>query len=132
MVDKKKIVSEIAEDLYLKDAVVEAVIDRFIDIAVEEVVQKGSFRIPFFLTVSTTEYRGFQAGKGDVPPQKRLKVSISDGVRKLFHHQQSGATGATVTRDNWKSRISDLRGVKRGYSKGKSQSDWNPLLDEDD
>lgn len=131
---KELIVRQIAKDLYLREDVVEEVLDRFVDIAVEEIVAKGEFKVHRLLSVSTTDYKGYQAGKGAVPAHKRLRIRLSEGVHRLFKLTQANPS-LEVTRDNWKTVLTTAPGAKKTERVALDNSGdgdlFNPLLDED-
>lgn len=131
---KDHMVKQIAKDLYLQEEVVEAVLERFIDHSVEEIVNKGEFKVHRLLSISTVAYRGYKAGKGEVPDHNRLKIRLSEGIHRLFKMRESDPN-LEVTRDNWRGLLSTLTPVRKQKpdSLGKNSEDVisNPFLDED-
>lgn len=134
---KEIIVRQIAKDLYLREDVVEEVLDRFVDIAIEEIVNKGEFRVHRLLSVSVSDYKAYRAGKGDVPAHQRLRVRLSDGIHSLFKLRMGKFNGdtSTITRDNWRdflgSNLQKKRTLNKALSPNSNEDLYNPLLDED-
>lgn len=97
---REDIVREIGYDLYLQEVVVREVLDRFSDILIEEVVNHGEADIHHIFHIKNTQYKGFNAGKGEVKPHKRLRARLSAGLTKLFQHKDKNPE-IEVTKDNW-------------------------------
>ncbi|TXG75822.1 hypothetical protein E6Q11_06510 [Candidatus Dojkabacteria bacterium] len=109
---KERLVKQIAKDLFLREDVVEEVIDRFIDISVAEIANTGEFRLHQFFNVSSVKYKGFVAGKGVVPDHFRLKVKLSSGLNTLFKLKSRGEIDL-VTPDNWREILKEQSEAKR-------------------
>ena len=134
---KEFIVRQISKDLYLREDIVEEVLDRFVDIAVDEIVNTGEFRIHRLLSVSTADYKAYQAGKGTVPAHKRLKIRLSDGVNRLFKHRMNKLDGAVgvINRDTWRDflseEVSKRDSTPEVLENNINEDLYNPLLDDD-
>lgn len=118
---KERLVKQIAKDLFLREDVVEEVIDRFIDVSVAEIVNTGEFRLHKFFTINKVKYKGFVAGKGTVPEHFRLRVRLSGGLNTLFKLRSRGDI-PDVTPDNWKSVLKDstnsMKNIDDDYGDG--------------
>lgn len=135
---REQLVKRIAKDLYLREDVVADVLDRFVDIAVEEIVNRGEFKLTRLFSVSSVAYKGYESGKGYVAPHERLKVRLSHGVSRLFQLRQKAYGGSTevIDRDNWREILAEEAPVRAPKTAAESAAptadDFNPLLDEDE
>ena len=132
---KNSMVKAISRDILLREEVVEAVLDRFLDLAVEEIVNEGEFKVHNLLSVHSSDYKGYKSGKGEVPPHRRLNLRLSSGVRRLFAHRNANPS-ASINRDNWREELRRLNSSARKSEKTpvrKAPEDdfFNPLIDED-
>lgn len=135
---RDKLVKQIARDLYLREDVVADVLDRFVDVAIEEIVNTGEFKLTRFLSVSSVDYKGYESGKGYVEPHQRLKIRLSHGISRLFQLRQKRFGGSTeaITRDNWREVLAEESPVapatKPQEKLTSSEDFFNPLLDDDE
>lgn len=126
---REKIVRQIAQDLYLREDVVDEVLERWTDIAVEEIVNTGEFRFYRLFHVTSMKYKAYEGGMGHVPAHWRLKIKLSEGVRRLFKMRFSKFSGEDghITRDNWRDYLD--AGIEEDKTSKKTAL-HNPLLDE--
>ena len=131
---KELLVRRIAKDLFLREDVVEEVLDRFMDLAVEEIVTEGEFKLHRLFSVGSVAYKAYEAGKGTVPAHRRLRIRLSEGVQYLFKARQANPN-LVVTADNWRQLLTDRSTPEKAEAEPLDSSQagdlYNPLIDED-
>lgn len=113
MVDQRlgtrNLVKEIADDLMIRPEVVHAVIARFIDIAMEEMVNNLSFPVRGIVSIVPYRVKGGSLGvNGEVTrPQTRYRAKFSKGLLTLIRLQQNNYADSPyfVNRDNWRGAL---------------------------
>lgn len=135
-VRKAQLLREIAARTYIKESVVEEVLESFKEVATEEIINKGSFTFSGLFSVRGYEAKATKAGFGYVPARTRLRVRLGDRVKKLWNGRQKAAPGAYETfkeaKENYlDSTGSDLRD-SIGLLNDVSDQPVNPFLEDDD
>ena len=113
-----------------EDMIIDFIIERYTDIMVEEIVNKGEFMIYRVLTIKSVfnDQEG-TVGFGERKPGYYLKAHVSDGVKLLHRAVQNGTV--EVTRDNWKQTLRSIRdGIKSNGRKRRGI--YNPFIDDED
>lgn len=153
---RNELVSAISKDADVRADVVKDVIDSFINVAIEEIANKGTFNINNFVKISSYKWAGYTAGRGyEVPEHRRLSVKLAASVRNLFKLKNDDPE-LEITRSNWRDvlRKVEEETVRTGVSpnpavngKGseaartspvedpavlEDDEDFNPILDDDE
>lgn len=102
---KDDLITEISRDVQIKREVVKIILESFINIAIREIVTKGDFLLKDLFSVKTAKWKGYEAGNGQtVPDHTRLRIKISDKVRRLYKYQQKAK--APINQHNWQTALS--------------------------
>lgn len=140
---KTKLINEISHSANVRPDVVREVVNSLTDIAVEEIVNNGSFQLDNLVSFKSSEWAGYTAGGGRaIPKHTRLSVKISSGLRKLYKAKASDSS-EVITRSNWREKLKDLTpprnstsepvsSVPKKTSEPVEDDDFNPILDEYD
>lgn len=96
------IVGDVSRQSGIRRDVVKDVLDAFVDVAVEKVVNYGSFRIKNLVSIYATSWRSYVSGSGHtIPPHNRLVARLSSNLRDLFKMKEIDSS-TTIDRDNWR------------------------------
>lgn len=136
---RKSLIQRVSKHTDIRTDVVEIILNGFIDIAVEDIVNEGSFGIRQLFEISSAEWNGYAINSSEIVPKHvRLKIKLSRAVRELWKARFSdfdGAKGA-ITKDNWKtilrnrnSRIANARSTRK---QSEQDDNYNPFIDDDD
>lgn|SRR5699024_711427 len=132
---RREVISEISKEADVRIDVVEDVLEAFGNIAIEEIANKGSFSIKSVLSVTSSEWGAYTAGKDyKVPKHRRLLVRISRPLREL-HKRKVANPDLEITRNNWREVLGDwLKPNQKTETQQKQTdpNDYNPFLDDDD
>lgn len=140
---KTKLINEISHSVNIRPDVVREVVNSLTDIAVEEIVNNGSFQLDNLVSFKSSEWAGYTAGGGRaIPKHTRLSVKISSGLRKLYKAKASDSS-EVITRSNWRDKLKDLTpprnstsepssSISKKTSEAVEDDDFNPILDEYD
>lgn len=132
---KDEIITKLSKDLMIRRDVVEDVINKYTDVIVEEIVNKGEFHITNVLSISSSSWKGYQLDGKEIPPHYRLTVRLSKKIKSLFKAfgPYSNDHGV-LTRDNWSKLITkEVVDKYEDYRKNKySISSENPFLNDDE
>lgn len=102
------LVREIAQDLRLRPEVVDLVLKRFQDIAVESMVNDDKFVLDGLFTVNANDHESRIGPDGKkLPPQRRLSVKLSTNIRKLYRlqHDKFSDKPGIINRDTWRDAL---------------------------
>lgn len=106
MTTKRELISKVSQHTKLNNAAVELVIEGLIDVAVEEIVNKGEFSIIELFSVTSKDWNKSYSINGNekVPSRPRLIVKLSRRLRHLWKIRLDDLDGATdvITKDNWR------------------------------
>mgnify|MGYP001096088117 CR=1 FL=1 len=109
--NKDKMVKQIAKDLFLREELVQEVLDKFVDIAIEEIVNEGDFQIHRLFSIVSREYKGYENSKGRIPATRRLSIRLSSGVHKLYRFSlkpDNDYEKYDINRNNWREFLSTI------------------------
>lgn len=127
---KKKLASRISIHTNVRTDIVEEILDGFIDIVVEDVVNKGEFVLTELFTITSKEWKSSTYEK---KPHRRLVIKISHRINELWKMRHNIFNGSTevINRNNWKQIYYD--NAKR-YDKNSTEvlDENNPFLSDDD
>lgn len=142
---KVELVKQISEETHIRQEVVSIVIDKFIDISIEEIVNNKNFPLRGFFLLSPYKVKGGFVGiNGEISPeQQRVRLKMSKNISTLYKLQNNEFSGSPyfVNRDNWKgalkwslSRTKPQRNNKNNQVilETNNNVDYNPFLDDDD
>lgn len=111
-ISKSSIVKEVAEDLGIKEELVHRILERFIDIMIEYIVNDPhEFDIKNVVSFSVTQTNVKDLKSGEIVPTLRISAKLAKTVRNLFHFQHGEMEDHPyfVNRDNWRSAIKWVR-----------------------
>lgn len=145
---KDELIKVIAQESHVRREVVALVLEKFADIAIEEIVNKGTFRLDNVFTVTEHEVKNLRVPRsryttgGVIPTSTRLSTKLSTTIRELYKLQKEfPATPGLVNRDSWKDALKWREEGHHGPAKKTFQTPekpqktvelHNPFLDEDD
>lgn len=145
---KDELIRTIASESQVRREVVALVLEKLTDVAIEEIVNKGSFRLENLFTVTEHEVKNLVVPKGKgspggvIPATTRLSTKLSITVRKLYKLQKEfPASPGIVNRDSWRDALKWREEGNHGPARQRFQSEkkpaktydlHNPFLDEDD
>lgn len=115
------LVKEIARDVNVPAPLVDLVLRRFMDIAVEEVVNHRSFPLKGLFSLRPYQVKGTVGPNGELlPPQERtrLKMSKALGVLIRLQREQFGDKPFFVNRDTWRGALKWALEQPRNPSEG--------------
>lgn len=101
---KKEIIKEISSHTNIKEQIVKSVYEGFVDVALAEIANKGTFEIHELFKVSATEVNSNLAESGKT---YRLTSRISAKLRRLFKLIKRGEV-PKVDAHNVKERLRDF------------------------
>lgn len=117
---RERLVNEIAKDTHIRSDVVDIVLARFQDIAMEELANNEAF--PMFGIVRVTPYvtrdKVMPSGKR-IPAIRSIKFTVSENVRKLHQMQQRDFPDKPfiVNRDTWRGALKWAKDGNLGAAK---------------
>ena len=134
---KRELIKKISQHTDIRADVVAIILDGFIDVVIEEIVNEGDFGLRQLFEVSSAEWGSYSINsKHKVAKHTRLKISLSYAVRELWKARFSEFNGEKghITKDNWRDI---LRSRRKPVSSGKNSAkinddDYNPFIDDDD
>lgn len=138
------LVREIAKDLRMRPEVVDLVLKRFQDIAVECLVNDDKFVLDGLFSVSSSEHEGRLSPSGEpLPRQKRLSVRLSENIRKLYRLQHDVFLDkeGIVNRDSWRDALKWKKKTQKNRPvetlpqvpvSPVATEEYNPLLDDEE
>lgn len=143
--NREDLIKEISYETLVRESVVEEVLEKFVDIAVEQIVNEGSFSLRGLFSINEYETKGGKIVPGQSKPleaRKTLRVKLSTNIKNLYTLQQGRFSDKPffINRDNWKSALSWMK-TERASGKDPSKRDLeaekiaqirNPLLEDDD
>lgn len=128
---RRALVREISKGTLVKPDAVEDVLDRFIDIAIEEIANKGVFSMENFFSIYPVQFKGYKLAGKEIPDHERLRVKLSKKIRDLRKlklgelEDEDGIIG----RDNWRKAFQYFQDNKS--KKTNDSYPENPMLGED-
>lgn len=135
---KKSLVSEIADDLNIRVEVVEAILERFTDIAIEKIVNDEGFTLMNVFSVNPHDEGKLvipESSNGEVPSQvvegrKKIHSRLSRNVRALYRLQNDKFPDKPniVNRDNWRDA---LKWAKQKKIQNRPQQPEKPTITPD-
>lgn len=136
-VNKAELLREIAARTYIKESVVEEVLETFKEVAAEEIANKGKFNFSGLFSVSSYHTKEVNTGKGIVPARMRLRTKLSERVKKIWNGRVRAGVTDFETFEDFKENYlnpnpNDLRasiGLLEDESPGAA---LNPFLEDDD
>lgn len=125
---KKELVTEISKTTRIRRDVVNEVFDGLVDVAMEELSNRGTFQILGLFSVYSTEWKGYTSGTGaKITPHRRLRLKLSGNARMLFKMKERNPS-VKITRDNWREITSKFHA--RRDKKNDSPEDQDDVFDE--
>lgn len=152
---KRELISKIAQHTDYRKDVVEEIIDGFVDVAAEEIVNKGEFGMLDFFTITPKEWtKSYTINNNEEVPQRpRLIIRVSERLRNLWKFRIDSLNGeqGVITKDNWREVDVSLRNSKKqaktkrgnrdsGNTDSRSEStneqevdpaEYNPFIDDE-
>lgn len=99
----KELVRAVSDKADVRSDVVEDVISALKDVAMEEIVNTGRFRLHGLFSIKSAYYKGFNSPMGKIEGGSRLIGSVSNMARSMFKlHAEK--PHLSITRDNWRER----------------------------
>lgn len=134
---KAELLREIAARTYIKESVVEEVLETFKQVATEEIVNKGAFNFSGLFSVSSYHTKEVNTGKGIVPARMRLKTKLSDRVKKIWNGRHRAGVKDFETYEECKDRYLNPNANNLRASIGLLEEEAptlgvNPMLEDDD
>lgn len=134
---KRELIKKISQHTDIRADVVAIILDGFIDVVIEEIVNEGEFGLRQLFEVSSAEWGSYSINsKHKVAKHRRLKISLSHAVRELWKARFSEFNGEKghITKDNWQEV---LRSRRKPTSSSKNTAttkndDYNPFIDDDE
>lgn len=99
----KELVRAVSDVADVRADVVEDVINALKDVAMEEIVNKGKFRLHGLFSIKSAYYKGFQSPMGKIEGGSRLIGSVSNMARSMFK-LHADKPHLSITRENWRER----------------------------
>lgn len=145
---KDDLIRTISAESHVRRDVVALVLEKLTDIAIEEIANKGTFRLENLFTVTEHEVKNLVVPKGRgvtggvIPSTTRLSTKLSNTVRKLYKLQKEfPASPGLVNRDSWRDALKWREEGNHGPARQRLETEkkspktydlHNPFLDEDD
>lgn len=143
---RSELIAEVSKETGVHYDVVEAVLEKLVDVAVEQVVNGRAFYLKGFFNITHKDYSGGQylpGSKKKRPPSRVLKIALSPNVKLLYKLQRDRFKDKpfVVNRDTWRAGLKWLmEDPNRAQSPVASDppsppptaENFNPLLDEDE
>ena len=127
--DRQKLVRSIAKDLSLRNDVVEDVLNRLTDIAIEDIVNNGEFSIKNFFSINSSKWKSYKLNGKEIKSHFRLKVRISRKLKELYHNfGKNSENYGLLNRNNWK----DLANIDDDNDDIEDTEIINPMLFDDE
>lgn len=105
---RQDLIREIASDLRIREEVVDLVLKRFQDVAMERLVNHESFPIDGLFSVTGSDQKSRLGPNGEtLPSQRRLTVKLSTNVRSLYRlqHDVFSDKPGLVNKDTWRDAL---------------------------
>lgn len=103
------IIKEISRDTRLRPEIVEAVLNRYIDIAVEQIVNEKGFKMKGVFSVNYHMSPQRRSPRGDeiIPPRSYAQLKLSKNVKDLYTLRNLFYLGKeyVINRDTWAGAI---------------------------
>lgn len=101
---RRELISKISKHTDIRADVVEEVLQGFLDVAVEEIVNKGEFGVRDLFSVSSHEWSEYSIGDKKIDSHDRLKIRVSTKIRNLWKLRNSSEEyrDKYITKDNWR------------------------------
>lgn len=133
---KAKLLREIAARTYIKESVVEEVLETFKQVATEEIANKGAFNFSGLFSVSSYHTKEVNTGKAVIPARMRLRTKLSDRVKKIWNGRAKAGVKDFETYDEFKERYLSSEANDRRAAIGLLDETpavaVNPMLEDDD
>ncbi len=82
---KKELLREISARTFIKEGVVEEVLETFKQIATEEIVNKGEFNFSGLFSVGNYHTKESNTGKAVIPARQRLRTRLASRVKIIWN-----------------------------------------------
>lgn len=116
-VNKDELIRKISKKMFLREDVVEDVVNEFLDHLIAETVRTGGLLLTDFISIRSHEWGSYKLANREtpIPPHHRLKVKISKNLRDLhkFFGPNSEYPGI-ITTDNWRELLKLTKTAKKG------------------
>lgn len=134
---KRDLVKAVSEHTNIRADIVEIILDGFVDVAVEDLMNKGEFSLQSLFNVKSHDWGEYTFGDGQVsPPKKRLKIRLAHKLHELWKIKEKFFKDSpyAINRHNWKDIYRDYS-TKRAKKVDKKESEElgyeNPFLQDD-
>lgn len=98
---RRKLASKISQDTDIRVDVVEEVLVSFTGIMIEELVNKGFFKMRSLFTIEGKQWGETKTLNGDIiPSRKRFTVKLSPYLKDLYKLKQQ-TPEIKINKDNW-------------------------------
>lgn len=135
---RNELVARISAHKNVRQDLVREVIEGLIDVATEEIVNRGTFVLRELVLFESKPWGGYKMGDGvEVPQHKRLVVKVPQSLRVLFKLNSKSHGQADITKDNWRKILKYARSNPAESNRGevpssKADSITQQLLSDDE
>lgn len=143
----RELYAEISARTDVRIDIVEEIVNTLTDIAVEEIVNKESFKLRRLITFTAHDVEYTEAGMGIAPKTRRLVARVSSHVREIRRRFLKTSTDDLLSYDELTELPAPVATPKpprkiapsprssepvTPVPSSDSEGDWNPILDDDD
>lgn len=118
---KRELISKVSQHTNFRKDVVEEIIDGLVDVAAEEIVNKGEFSIFEFISITSKKWsKSYSINNNEsVPSRPRLVIKVSERLRNLWKFRLDELDGeqGVITKDNWRDADISLRNQRKSLRK---------------
>jgi len=139
---KAELLREIAARTYIRENVVELVLETFKEVATEEMVNKGEFNFAGLFRVRSYRTKQANTGIAVIPPQRRLSIRLGERVKNIWKAKIKAGIEEPETfeemRENYLNEggarsLRESIGLLNDERPTRSEDAlYNPMLDDDD
>lgn len=126
-----ELIDEISRHCDVRIDVVREVMDAFVDVAVEQIVNNGKFTVPRLFRVKRFLHSGSDSqalGLKEVPERYRLSVSLSGTLRNIAKRAQD-YPDLVIDRNNWRDYWKNTSQFKKRSTSRNDESNQDELFE---
>lgn len=142
MISKKRaMIREISKRMFLREDVVEDVINEYINTMIVDTINNGEFNITNFFSIKSYEWSGYRQSHRETPIEDhwRLKVKLSKNLRLLYKTFGPNSENPNIINSqNWRKLLeiaknNEMDKIKtEGFKESNKKDDnFNPFIDEE-
>lgn len=130
-IPRRTLISRISKHTDIRSDVVEEVLEGFLDVAVEEIIEKGEFGFKDLFSISSHAWGEYSIGDKKIESHSRLKIRISTKIRNLWKLKNSSEEYSKnyITKDNWKNVYKYFFTDGNEYKKDQNESKTNSTIE---